>query len=83
MENASARAQHGESWKLVYEITERRTAKKGMMKGNSREDRVKKWYDHFSNLLGKEPIIDGNGNNDIPRILNDLNIDDAPFTIEE
>ena len=58
VENADARCRHGESWKLVNEISGRKSTKSCILKGKSKEDRVNNWYLHFSQLLGKEPVID-------------------------
>ena len=47
VETADAKSRHGESWRLINAITGRKTAKRGIIQGNSREDRIKKWFDHF------------------------------------
>ena len=54
LKEADNRNSHGESWKLINLITGRKTKKQGILKGKSKEDRVKQWYNHFKNLLGKE-----------------------------
>ena len=82
VEDASARNKHGESWRLINSITGRKSAKRGIIKGNSREDRIKKWYNHFHNLLGKVPDIE-QGDVDLVNILHDLQIDDVDFTLKE
>ena len=84
VETANARSRHGESWRLINAITGRKASKRGMLKGNSKEERVTKWFEHFSNLLGKEPTLPNELNDDdLPQILHDLNIDDGDFTLEE
>ena len=83
VENADALNKHGESWRLINSITGRKTAKRGIIKGNSREERIKKWYDHFHNLLGKEPQAVGREDEDLVKVLHDLQIDDRDFTIQE
>ena len=35
VESADIRSQHGESWRLINEISGRKTAKKGILKGKS------------------------------------------------
>ena len=84
VENADARNKHGESWRLSISIsiTGHKSAKRGIIKGDSREDRIKKWYDHFHNLHGKVPDI-GQGDADVVDILHDLQIDDKDFTLKE
>ena len=45
---------------------------------------MKKWFDHFQNLLGKESQIDNIiGDADLPKLLENLNIKDAYFIKEE
>ena len=84
VENSDIRQRHKESWELINKITGRKTAKKGLIKGNSKEDRVSKWYDHFNNLLGKEPLLtEKPPPEDLEKILYDLNIKDDDFNIEE
>lgn len=86
VENADAIAQHAQSWKLINEISGRKSAKKGVIKGNSKEDRINSWYQHFSQLLGSEPnVSDINPNEDIPPIYENLNlnIESGPFTMKE
>jgi len=73
---------HSKSWQLINEISGRRTSRKGQLKGTSQLERVKNWYEHFQRLLGAPPKID-NEDEDIPPILNDLNIKIGPFDIEE
>ena len=50
-----------------------------MIKGASKEERVNKWYEHFSNLLGEkiEPIA--NETFQVAPIFKDLYIDDGDF----
>ena len=84
VEDADRKQQHAESWKLINEISGRKTAKVGVIKGENQEDRVKKWFSYFSQLLGKEPVINnGSQEDEITPILPELNIDTGPFTEEE
>ena len=83
VESADAKSKHGESWKLINKISGRTSAKRGIIKGNSKEERVKRWFQHFSNLLGKEPVITADNNEELPAVLKDLGINDNPFTINE
>ena len=57
VESADARSKHAESWKLVNQITSWKSVKLATTKANSKEDCIKKWYNHVQNLLGKEPVI--------------------------
>ena len=47
------------------------------------EDGLKKWQQYFSKLLGSEPTVEGYLNEDIPTVLQDLNIKSGPFSKEE
>ena len=83
VEKANSSHQHAESWKLINEISGRKSAKKGVLKGNSKTDRLNKWYTHFSELLGKEPNITGSEDDEITAVLPDLGITTDPFTMDE
>ena len=83
VENADERAKHGESWKLINEISGRKSAKTGIIKGKSKEERLDKWYSHFKDLLGKEPTVEGQLDEIVHPILSSLGISDTPFTREE
>ena len=77
MESADIRQRHKESWELINKIPGRKSAKKDLIKGNSKEDRVSKWYKHFNNLLGNESLLTENPQPDnLEKILYDLNIND-------
>ena len=60
-----------------------KAAKKGILKGNSKEDRLKNLQQYFSELLGSEPTVEGDPNEDIPAVLQNLNIKSGPFSKEE
>ena len=81
-EEADIRKQHRESWKLINNITGRKAAKKGIIKGNCREERLNNWHKHFSNLLGQESNT-VEDNVEITNIFENLEIDDNEFTMEE
>ena len=83
VENASAKARHGESWRLINEITGRKAAKRGILKGSSSEDRLEKWRNYFNNLLGNVPTIEGEREEEIQPVLDPLDINEGPFTTEE
>ena len=68
---------------MINEISRRKTSKKGLLKGKSQEERIKAWYIHFSNLLGKEPVTNNAGEEEITTVLHQLNIKTGPFTVKE
>ena len=83
VEEADSKSQHGESWKLINEISGRKTSKKGILKGKSQEERIKAWYIYFSNLLGKKPVTSNAGEEEITTVLHQLSIKTGPFTVKE
>ena len=83
VEMADEKARHGESWKLINEISGRKSAKTGILKGSSTEERIEKWYSHFKDLLGKEPAVEGEMDEIVHPVLRSLGIADTPFSQEE
>lgn len=75
--------QNRESWKLINEITGHKSAPKGILVSATKEERLKKWETHFSNLLWKEPMIERYDHEDIPAVFIYLDINDRLFKIEE
>ena len=57
IEKSNKNNQHQESWKLINEITGRKTSKTAILKGRNKEEKVKNWYGYFKELLGKPPKI--------------------------
>ena len=57
IEQSNRNNKHQESWKLIDEITRRKTAKRAILKGRNKEERVKNWHGCFKELLGKPPKI--------------------------
>ena len=49
-------AKHAKCWKLINDMTGRKSAKKGIIKGDNNEERINKKFNHFINLLGGENI---------------------------
>ena len=80
---ANSSNQHGESWKLINKITGRKAAKRGILKGKSQSDRLLKWHQYFSQLLGKEPEVEGDPYVDIQPVFENLGIRSDPFDMEE
>ena len=72
VENADAQSKHGESWKIINRISGKKSARKGLIKGNTKEERIEKWFNHFKGLFGKSE--DG---------LKAEEIEDGLFTKEE
>ena len=82
VESADAAYKHGEAWRLINTITGRKSAKRGIIKGNKAE-RLKNWYDYFKGLLGDPPTI-----TDSEGVVNTIfeehrDITTSPFTLDE
>ena len=83
VEFSNEQCRHRESWKLVNDISGRKTVKSVIIKAKNQEERVDKWYMHFKNLLGNEPQVDQSIVFEVNPVLQNLNIVDTPFTAEE
>ena len=82
VESADTKSKHGKSWQLINRITGRKNAKRGILKGTSKAERLQKWHDYFKGLLGDEPTItDPDG--EVKTIFEEHDIPTTPFTIEE
>ena len=81
IENANQQHQHAKSWNLINSLTDRNASKKGIIKANSKEEQIQKWYNHFKDLLGKQPNVEGEI--EVHQILPPQNINEDDFSIEE
>ncbi|KAJ8355109.1 hypothetical protein AAFF_G00098000 [Aldrovandia affinis] len=77
---AQGERQYGEAWRVINEMTGRKRTKEGQVEGHSPEERVVTWFNHFRRLLGTTAEGD---EEEIPSFLQNLNIDDGPFTTSE
>ena len=50
-EQSNKTNKHQECWKLINEITGRKTTKRAILKGRNKEERVKNWYIVFRKIL--------------------------------
>ena len=82
VEQAHASSRHGEAWKLINDISGRNCAQSSKLKADSPEERVKLWYNHFSNLLGSPPKI-SEEDTPIHTVFDALDISEEPFSGEE
>ena len=60
----------------------RKKAKEGQVSGDSPEERVETWFTHFKKLLGETPSVE-DPDEEIPNILEDLDINDEHITLAE
>ena len=81
-EQAHASSRHSEAWKLINDISGRHCAQSSKLKANSPEERVKLWYNHFSNLLGSPPKI-SEEDTPILSVFDTLDISEEPFSLDE
>ena len=58
LEKSDAEGRQSKSWKVISQISGRKTVKQGNIKGKSKEERVTNWYNHFKGLLGSPPDIE-------------------------
>ena len=72
---------NAKSWNLINSLTDRNASKKGIIKANSKEEQIQKWYNHFKDLLGKQPNVEGEI--EVHQILPPQNINEDDFSIEE
>ena len=63
IENADLNRKYLLSWKLINEITGRKTTQKGMIKGKNQKERLQTSYKHFQDLLGKLPNVEDENDN--------------------
>ena len=77
IENASENKQSSLAWQTVNEITGRKKSTKAKIKVSNQEERLKKWMNHFQNLLGKSPIV---SDSTIEKVIeHELEIKTGPF----
>ena len=78
---AQGERQYGEAWRVINEMTGRKRTKEGQVEGHSPEERVTTWTTHFQKLLGE--TVDAVEEEEIQAVLQNLNINDGPFTLSE
>ena len=55
--NSIEHCKSGLAWKTVNELTGRKGSNKGRIKAKHPAERLQKWQDHFTKLLGQPPVI--------------------------
>ena len=80
IETAAKRSQSSKCWNLINEVSGQRSSKKGILKGKNKGERIRSWYNHFSDLLGKGPTISNDCGVQVQTIFEDLQIETEPFT---
>jgi hypothetical protein len=82
IEKAHKNQRHSLSWKLINELSDKKSSQSTTIQGKSAEDRVDAWYNHFKNLLGCPPVSTEK-DEEIKQVFPKLDIKDSPFTKEE
>ena len=55
IEQLQAERQSVKAWETIRELTNKKSLPLSKVKGNTKEERLKTWYDHLKSLLGPEP----------------------------
>ena len=76
---------HAVAWETLRELTNKKTTPLSRIKGNTKDERLKNWYDHFKNLLGSEESNEIELTDDFynQKVSDLLPIDTHPFTMQE
>ena len=82
IEDTDINGKHGQSWKLINEVTGRKASIQGKLEGDTQADRINNWYKHFCNHLGKPPTVTDE-DEEIEQIFPKPKIKEGPFTMEE
>ena len=82
VEKANQNCQHKAAWDLINEISGRRTARQGQIKGETQSERLHSWHSHFQQLLGNPPIIT-NEDEPIEQVHQEFDMRTDPFDQEE
>ena len=48
---------HHLAWGIINDVSGRKKSRSGRLKGNTKEERLSNWYDHFEKLLGDPPKV--------------------------
>ena len=82
IENLHISNQHSAAWKVINDLSGRKSHPSIQLKGGSPEKRKENWFVHFQSLLGSPPVL-----NDVPlplnKIFDELDIPTSRFTKKE
>ena len=70
-------------WNLTNEMVGRKSSKLGIIRPKDKKDSINKWYVHFENMLGPEPVVKEGLEEYIEAILNNFMIPDCLCTKEK
>ena len=83
LQDANSNAKHSQAWTLINDITQRKSANKGKLAGETEKERIENWYKHFCGLLGAKPSEDAGKNFNVKAVLPPQNIETGSFTKQE
>ena len=83
IENTHANSRHRESWRLINDLSGRKSAKKSQIRGGSAKERQELWLDHFKSLLGGTSQDVSAETEAIEKIFDTLDISEEPFSVDE
>lgn len=82
LDRANKWNKHKESWRLINNLIGQKPTKQGLIKGNSRKQNWKKWYNNSTNFKAPQ-IPDQLNEADLPKTLGNLATKDTEFTIDK
>ena len=82
VERVADRCKNKEGWTIINEITGRKRGSSSQIQATGPEDRKRKWFDHFKNLLGQPQLLAQN-NGENRQQFEELDIETGPFTHEK
>ena len=83
IENSVANQKLSNAWKVINEISGRRSTNSAKLKASNQEERVKLWKKHFQDLLGKSPQTDEQTEIVNNIVADELKIRKGPFQMDE
>ena len=82
VEECDQNSQHKAAWDLINDLSGRRKAMKGQIRGETQSERLLSWYSHFQQLLGNPPVITDE-NEEIGRVFQQFDMRTDAFDQEE
>ena len=81
-EEDSLNQRHHLAWGIINDVSGRKKSRSGRLKGNTKEERLSNWYDHFEKLLGNPPKVTKE-DEEIPAVYDELPVRTDAFDMED
>ena len=81
-EEANLNQRHHLAWGIINDVSGRKKSRSGKLKGNTKEERLSNWYDHFEKLLGNPSKVTKE-DEEIPAVYDELPVRTDAFDMEE